>query len=81
MALKIPAVQELREDILLKGRDGTAVKAHTLIENRQQRPGQHHVSDPEGRRHGTGKSVQIDHVPVRRTGKKRLFRLAKQGEF
>ena len=45
MPFKIPAADQFRQHILLKGGNGTTVKSHTELKYREQGPGKHHVSD------------------------------------
>ena len=47
MALELPAADQLRQHILLKGGYGTTVKADPGFKDRQQRRGKHHVADTE----------------------------------
>jgi hypothetical protein len=64
VAFKVSAVQELCEDILLKGGYGAAVKTKPEFKGRQEIPGNHHIADTEGRRDCAGEGVQVEHIPA-----------------
>ena len=81
MPLEVPAVQQLRKDILFKSRNSTAVETEPKFKDGKETAGEHHIADAEGRGNRAGKGIQINHIPAFRHGKKRVLRLAEEGKF
>ena len=75
VTLKIAVVDQFRQNVLHKGRDGAGVKTQFSLKTFDQLFGQDHVPDPQGGRDGFGKRVQVNHVVLAGEGKQSFCRL------
>ena len=64
MPFEITAVDQLRKNKLLKGRNGTGIEAELFLKFTYKVLWQDHISHTEGGRDGFGKGVHVDHVVI-----------------
>ena len=71
---KISVLNESRNYILLKGRNGTRIKAKPRIKPAHKLLGQYHIADTQRRRDCFREGIQIDHIILIGEGKQRILR-------
>ena len=81
VSLKVSVLEELCNDVLLKGGNGAGIKAKARVKLSHKLPRQDHVADTKGRGDGFGKGVQIDHVVPIRKSEQRILGLRGDRKF
>ena len=81
MTLEVAAADQLGQHVLLKARHAAGVEPELFLKGRSELPGKHHVTDAHGRRNGSGKGIQVDHVVLLGEGEERLHGLGRDGEL